>query len=204
MEFRQTTTICIERPVGTGTAVDRIGDPGNPFLATVGLRIDPARDPRPERIPAGAGFGLGIELGALPLAFLRAVEETVYATLRQGLHGWPVTDVMVTLTQSGYYPRQSHAHATFRQSHVEHGHGLPRPDPVGADGRAGARRAPGSANPSSAFTSRFPPTGRARCRPPWRGVTRCRATRPRAVRQARSKARSRRPGSASSSSSYPG
>ena len=105
--FRETTVICIERPAGRGAAVDRIGDPDNPFLATVGLRVDPA--------PPGSGlsFRLAIELGALPLSFLRAVEDTVPATLRQGLRGWQVTDAAVTLTHSGYYPRQSHAHAHF-------------------------------------------------------------------------------------------
>jgi ribosomal protection tetracycline resistance protein len=110
VEFRQTTTICIERPVANGAAVERIGEPGNPFLATVGLRVDPAA--------AGSGvlLGLDIELGALPLAFLRAVQDTVHATLRQGLRGWRVTDGTVTLTHTGYYPRQSHAHARFDKS----------------------------------------------------------------------------------------
>jgi ribosomal protection tetracycline resistance protein len=111
VEFRRTTTICIERPVGSGTAVDRIGEPGNPFLATVGLRIDKA--PTGQSGASSVSFGLDIELGALPLAFLRAVQDTVHATLRQGLRGWQVTDVVVTMTQSGYYPRQSHAHAHF-------------------------------------------------------------------------------------------
>jgi ribosomal protection tetracycline resistance protein len=108
--FRGTTTLCIERPVGTGAAVE-IGDTdANPFLATVGLRIDPA--------PAGSGvrFRLEIELGALPFSFLKAIEETVHRTLRQGLHGWQVTDCVVTLIRSGYWPRQSHAHATFDKS----------------------------------------------------------------------------------------
>ena len=47
VEFRQTTTICIERPVGSGSAVDLIGQAPNPFLAGVGLRIDPAPVHRP-------------------------------------------------------------------------------------------------------------------------------------------------------------
>ena len=38
------------------------------------------------------------------------------ATLRQGLHGWEVTDCTVTMTHSGYWPRQSHSHATFDKS----------------------------------------------------------------------------------------
>ena len=108
--FRETTTICIERPVGTGSAVEIIDQAPNPFLATVGLRVDPA--------PSGSGvqFGLEIELGSLPLSFLKAIEETVRETLRQGVYGWQVTDCTVTLTRSGYWPRQSHAHGTFDAS----------------------------------------------------------------------------------------
>jgi ribosomal protection tetracycline resistance protein len=110
VSFRESSTICIERPVGTGTAVEHIKGEGNPFLAGVGLRVDPA--------PPGAGveFRLEIELGALPLAFLKAIEDTVRGTLTQGLHGWRVTGCVVTLTHSGYYPRQSHAHARFDKS----------------------------------------------------------------------------------------
>jgi ribosomal protection tetracycline resistance protein len=108
--FRESTTICIERPAGTGAAVEVIGRAPNPFLAGVGLRVDPA--------PPGSGveFGLGIELGALPFSFLRAVKETVHETLCQGIYGWQVTDIAVTMTHSGYYPRQSHAHAHFDKS----------------------------------------------------------------------------------------
>ena len=51
---------------------------------------------------AGVEFRLEVELGSMPFAFFRAVEETVRATLRQGLHGWQVTDCVVTMTHSGY------------------------------------------------------------------------------------------------------
>ena len=119
VEFRGTTTLCIEQPAGTGAAVEIIGTAPNPFLATVGLRVGPA--------PAGSGvrFELEIEPGSLPLAFRTAIEETVHATLRQGLHGWQVTDCLVTLTRFGLLaaaePRPWHV----RQEHVEHGAGLP-------------------------------------------------------------------------------
>jgi len=108
--FRESMTICIERPACSGAAVEFIGQRPNPFLAGVGLRVDPA--------PAGSGveFRLEIELGALPFSFLKAVQETVGETLRQGLRGWQVTDITVTMTHSGYYPRQSHAHAHFDKS----------------------------------------------------------------------------------------
>ena len=40
--FRETTTICIERPAGTGEAVEVLHAESNPFLATIGLRVEPA------------------------------------------------------------------------------------------------------------------------------------------------------------------
>ena len=110
VSFRESTTICIERPIGTGAAAETIGKEPNPFLAGIGLRVEPA-------LPGSSvEFRLEIELGSLPLSFLRAIEETVRETLRQGLRGWHVTDCTVTLTQSGYYPRQSHSHGVFDKS----------------------------------------------------------------------------------------
>ncbi|ELS58735.1 putative Translation elongation factor G [Streptomyces viridochromogenes Tue57] len=108
--FRETTPLCVERPVGSGEAVEFNKKDGNPFLATVGLRVDPA--------PAGSGveFRLEVELGSMPYAFFKAVEDTVRETLGQGLHGWQVPDCTVTMTHSGYSPRQSHAHQGFDKS----------------------------------------------------------------------------------------
>ena len=108
--FRETTTVCIERLVGAGAAAELIDKEPNPFLATVGLRIEPAP------VNSGVEFRLGVELGSMPYAFIKAVEETVRETLLQGIHGWQVTDCLVTLTHSGYAARQSHAHGVFDKS----------------------------------------------------------------------------------------
>ncbi len=110
VSFDRTTTICIERPIGTGAALEFKDADDNPFLATVGLRVDPR--------PPGAGnaYQLEVELGSMPYAFMRAVEDTVRRTLEQGLHGWPVTDCLVSMTHSGYFPRQSHMGAKFDKS----------------------------------------------------------------------------------------
>jgi ribosomal protection tetracycline resistance protein len=99
--FRESTTICVERPTGTGAAAEFIGTA--PFRATVGLRVEPA--------DAGAGvlFGLGVELGSMPLGFFAAVEQAVHSTLREGIHGWQVTDCVVTMTHSGFTPPPSTA-----------------------------------------------------------------------------------------------
>jgi ribosomal protection tetracycline resistance protein len=110
VSFRETTTICIERPVGTGAAVEILREAPNPFLATVGLRIEPAAS------GSGVEFRLEVELGSMPPAFFRAVEETTRVTLRQGIHGWEVTDCRVTMTHSGYLARHSHAHQRFNKS----------------------------------------------------------------------------------------
>ena len=108
--FSASTTICIERPAGSGAAFEIIDTSPNPFLATVGLRIDPAP------VDSGVRFRLEVELGSMPFAFFKAVEETVAAALGQGIHGWQVTDCVVSMTHSGYWPRQSHAHAHFDKS----------------------------------------------------------------------------------------
>ncbi|RZU76368.1 ribosomal protection tetracycline resistance protein [Micromonospora kangleipakensis] len=110
VDFRETTTVCVERPVGAGAAVEWIGREPNPFLGTIGLRIEPGP------IDSGVEFRLGIELGSMPLAFLKAIEETVRETLRQGLRGWSMIDCVVTLTHGGYWARQSHSHGVFDKS----------------------------------------------------------------------------------------
>ena len=107
--FAPSTTICIERPVGTGHAAEIIDTDGNPFLATVGLRVEPAAG---EQVT----FGLEVELGSMPLSYFAAVEETVRETLEQGLYGWRVTGCAVTMTHSGYWAKHSQGHAAFDKS----------------------------------------------------------------------------------------
>ena len=108
--FAQTSTVCIERVVGTGCAEDLIGRRGNPYLAGIGLRVEPA--------PVGQGvrFSPGVERGNLPPAFIAATEEGVRHGLRQVQHGWEVTDLTITMTSSAYYPRQSKPHQKFDKS----------------------------------------------------------------------------------------
>jgi ribosomal protection tetracycline resistance protein len=103
VEFQETTPIYVERVTGSGVAAVLLGEDENPFLAGLGLRIDPA--------PVGSGseFRLDVAVGSIPLyvygstqVFLDSVAETVRRTLQQGLYGWQVTDYAVTLTDSGY------------------------------------------------------------------------------------------------------
>ena len=115
-DFRETTTVCIERPAGVGEADEVIhakthtnitgrSSPlsTNPFLATLGLRIEPA--------PFGSGieFRSEVEARYVPLylfksveAFLAQMELYVHEALTEGLAGWQVTDCRVTMIESGY------------------------------------------------------------------------------------------------------
>lgn len=101
--FRETTTLCVERPIGVAEAVERLNTPSNPYHATIGLRIEPA--------PPGSGIEVRVPVDyrLAPLyvyrtfdLFKSSIEEYAHDALRAGPHGWPVTDCIVTMTDSGY------------------------------------------------------------------------------------------------------
>jgi ribosomal protection tetracycline resistance protein len=123
-DFRETTTVCIERPDRAGEAEEVIraktktnitgrSSPlsTNPFVATLALRIEPA-------LPAsGVEFRGDIEARFIPLylfktpeSFLAQMETYVHEALQEGPYGWRVTDCRVTMTDCGYAsPRTSSA-----------------------------------------------------------------------------------------------
>lgn len=97
VEFDQPSTIFVERPVGVGEALEEIRmDAVNFFWATIGLRVEPGPP------DCGVVFQRETHLGSLPMSFQKAIEETVHETLQQGLYGWEVGDIVVTLTATGY------------------------------------------------------------------------------------------------------
>ena len=67
--FRETTTIYIERPIGTGAAVEVLRGETNPFSATIGLRVEPA--------PVGSGVDFRLDVDP------REVPTHIYKTARQ-------------------------------------------------------------------------------------------------------------------------
>lgn len=96
VQFAETRVVCIEKPSGTGQAVELMGGTENPFCATVGFRIEPGST------GSGVSYRLEVKLGSLPLPLHRTIEETIFETLKQGLYGWEVTDIAVILTHTGY------------------------------------------------------------------------------------------------------
>jgi ribosomal protection tetracycline resistance protein len=103
VDFRETTPICIERPIGTGEAVEHLNAESNPFRATIGLRIEPGAS------GSGIDFRLEVDNRTVPLyvygkreTFAEYMNRYVRRSLREGLYGWQVTDCIVTMTQSNY------------------------------------------------------------------------------------------------------
>ncbi|CAM3874537.1 MULTISPECIES: elongation factor G [Bacillus cereus group] len=94
--FSNTRVVCIEKPIGIGNSVEVMGEKANPFYATIGFKLERGE------LNSGITYKLGVELGSLPLAFHKAIEDTVFQTLKQGVYGWEVTDIIVTLTHTGY------------------------------------------------------------------------------------------------------
>jgi ribosomal protection tetracycline resistance protein len=127
-DFRETTTVCIERPGGVGEAEEVIrakthsnitgrSSPfsENPFTATLALRVEPGTP------GSGVDFRADIEPRLIPLylyrtpeTFLTQMETNVRDALSEGPMGWQVTDCRVTMTDCGYSSPASSA-ADFRQ-----------------------------------------------------------------------------------------
>ncbi len=103
VRFREVTPIYVERPVAAGHAIEVLHSETNPFLATIGFRVEPA--------PPGSGVEVHVDVPhtGVPLyaykrldRFAAAIEEYVRAALDEGLHGWQVVDCVVTMTESAY------------------------------------------------------------------------------------------------------
>ena len=123
VEFRETTMICVERPTGTGEALEVLraathsnvtgkSSPHstNPFLATLGIRVEAA--------PVGSGIEvrLDVDVRLVPLYIYKTVEtfvehmrRYVREALAEGLFGWEVTDAKVTIVDCGYRAPESTA-----------------------------------------------------------------------------------------------
>jgi ribosomal protection tetracycline resistance protein len=126
-DFRETTTVCIERPARVGEADEIIQaktktnitgrsspDSANPFKATLGLRIEPAA------VGSGIEVRTDIEPRLLPLYLFKTPEvfttqltSYIHEALIEGLAGWQVTDCRVTVTDCGYASPETTA-ADFR------------------------------------------------------------------------------------------
>jgi ribosomal protection tetracycline resistance protein len=102
--FERTQPICIERPLGTGYAVQFLQEENNPTSATVGLHIEPGQP------GSGVVFRLDVHPRLVPLHiykngsnFTEHMKQYICDTLQYGLQGLEVTDCIVTMTDCDYY-----------------------------------------------------------------------------------------------------
>jgi ribosomal protection tetracycline resistance protein len=105
VDFRATTVICVERPAGIGEAALRMGEPGHLYGATLGVTVEPTAP------GAGVELVLTAPRTTLPLhiystveGFREALRRYLDKPLAAGPYGWQVTDIRVTVTESGYIP----------------------------------------------------------------------------------------------------
>jgi ribosomal protection tetracycline resistance protein len=116
-DFRETTTVCIERLARGGEAEQVISAKThtnitgrsspfstNPFRATLALRIEPAAP------DSGVEFHNAVgDVRLVPMyiyktveTFTSQMEAYIHEALGEGLFGWQVTDCLVTMTDCGY------------------------------------------------------------------------------------------------------
>jgi ribosomal protection tetracycline resistance protein len=103
VEFQEPTPIHIERPLRSGEAIEILNSETNPFRATIGLLVEPGPP------DSGIEFRLAFDPLSAPLylyktltSFDEHMDRYVRETLREGLHGWQVTDCVVTMIDCAY------------------------------------------------------------------------------------------------------
>lgn len=109
VKFSNILTIYKETPKGTGNAIAQMKKESNPFWATVGLKVEPTERGQ------GVIYTSTVSTGFLPKSFQKAIEEAVISTCKQGLLGWEVTDIKVTLTCGEFFSPAS-TPADFRNT----------------------------------------------------------------------------------------
>jgi ribosomal protection tetracycline resistance protein len=90
ISFGPVSIIYRETPIGMGEGCVEMR---TPYCGQIGLRVSP--------LPQGSGliYESELSLDYISYKFQREIEETVSKALQQGLHGWEVTDIKVTLVK---------------------------------------------------------------------------------------------------------
>ena len=128
-DFRETTTVCIERPARVGEAEEVIQREDARRTSPAGARRSARTRSWPRwpcgssrrRSGPGSSSGCEVEPRLVPLylfrtpdAFTTQMEAFVREALAEGLAGWQVTDCRVTMTDCGYASPATSA-ADFRR-----------------------------------------------------------------------------------------
>ncbi|MDR7385075.1 elongation factor G [Promicromonospora iranensis] len=119
VEFQETTMVCVERLAGTASAVLRMGDPGHQHHYSLGVTIEPAAPGSGvELVVAAPHITVPMHVYGNVEDYRTAVHEYLATPLAVGPHGWPVTDLRVTVVESDYPPAGPRAVAVKRTTEL--------------------------------------------------------------------------------------
>lgn len=90
VRFLDTSPIYVERILGVGDAIEHAPDP---FLATIGLRVEASGSEGRHRLV------FEVEPGAAPPFAFKAIDEALESAFSQGVHGWQVINASVSITE---------------------------------------------------------------------------------------------------------
>lgn len=98
VELLDPTVIYRETPNGSGSALIDMSDNDNPFHATVGLKIEAGE------MGSGVNIKSDVRIGNVPISMWHGIHDGIHSALRQGLNGWVVTDIIITITKVEFNP----------------------------------------------------------------------------------------------------
>lgn len=96
IDYEEEVIIYRETVVGTGEAVRVMYDTAKPFAATIGLKVEP------NHRGDGIVYRSEVSTGYLPKTFQDGAEDGVWRTVKQGLMGWELDDIIITLIEGEF------------------------------------------------------------------------------------------------------
>ncbi|MFC0675010.1 GTP-binding protein [Brachybacterium hainanense] len=105
VEVHSAGVVCVERPARAAEAAARMGDPGHLLGYSLGVLVEPtAPGSGVDLVVSAPLLTLPMHVYGTPQGYRSALLGYLAAPLTEGLHGWPVTDLRVTVQESGYPP----------------------------------------------------------------------------------------------------
>lgn len=98
VEFLEPIVIYRETPIGSGKAAMEMDDNDNPFHAGLGLRIESGN------LGSGIKIMSEVRTGNLPATLWHGIYDGIYTSLKQGIYGWAVSDIIITITKVRFNP----------------------------------------------------------------------------------------------------
>jgi ribosomal protection tetracycline resistance protein len=93
VKLSEPSVIYKETPIFSGESFIEMLGHLNPYPATLGLKINPGD------LGSGIVIKSDVRVGDVSLSMWNSIHDGIYSALRQGLSGWSVTDIVVTISK---------------------------------------------------------------------------------------------------------